>query len=103
MIDFHDKRMAAFENRVPKMVLILLFTCGTITVLVTGYGCGLGNRRNFVPAAMMSIILVMVILVIMDLDRPEQGFIRVDQQSLIRLQQSLKNHDSVSPMAAEVK
>jgi hypothetical protein len=89
MIDLHDERMSAFENRVPKMVLILLFICGTITVLVTGYGCGLGNRRNFVPAAMMSIILAMVILVIMDLDRPERGFIRVSQQSLTRLQQSL--------------
>ncbi|UJS17666.1 MAG: hypothetical protein L3J17_01055 [Candidatus Jettenia sp.] len=47
-----------------------MFICGTITVLVTGYGCGLGNRRNFVPAAMMSLILAMIILVIMDLDRP---------------------------------
>lgn len=102
MIDFHDKRLSAFENRVPQMVLILLLVCGTITVLVTGYGCGLGNQRNFVPAAMMSIILAMVILVIMDLDQPGRGFIRVSQQSLIRLQQSL-NPDSASSTTSGAK
>ncbi|WKZ18135.1 MAG: hypothetical protein QY310_11930 [Candidatus Jettenia sp. CY-1] len=102
MIDLHAKRLAAFENRVPQTVLILLFICGTITVLVTGYGCGLGSRRNFVPAAMMSLILAMIILVIMDLDRPQHGFIRVSQQSLIRLQQSL-NPDSVFPTASGAK
>lgn len=102
MIDLHDKRLSAFENRIPQMVLLLLFVCGTMTVLVTGYGCGLGNRRNLVPAAMMSIILTMVILVIMDLDLPQRGFIRISQQSMIRLQQSL-NPGPVFPVAEEVK
>lgn len=102
MIDLHDKRLSAFENRVPQMVLVLLFVCGIMTVLVTGYGCGLGNRRNFVPVAMMSVILAMVILVIMDLDQPGRGFIRVSQQSLIRLQQSL-NSGPPSSIAGEGK
>lgn len=97
MIDLHAKRLAAFENRVPQIVLLLLFICGAMTVLVTGYGCGLSERRNLIPAAMMSIILVMVILVIMDLDRPEQGFIKVSQQSLIRLQQSLNTGPAAMP------
>lgn len=102
MIDLHAKRLAAFENRVPQMVLILLFVCGTITVLITGYGCGLCERRNFIPASMMSVILAMVILVIMDLDQPGRGFITVSQQSLIRLQQSL-NPGSAIPLASSVK
>ncbi|MCF6153644.1 MAG: hypothetical protein E3K36_00005 [Candidatus Brocadia sp.] len=89
MIDLHAKRLDAFENCVPQIVLLLLFICGAMTILVTGYGCGLGNQRNFVPAAMMSVVLVVIILVIMDFDRPREGFIKVSQHSMIRLQQSL--------------
>ncbi|UJS19641.1 MAG: hypothetical protein L3J18_12100 [Candidatus Brocadia sp.] len=89
MIDLHAKRLAASENRVPEIAFWLLFTCAALSLLVMGYGCGMGSRRNFFPAAMMSVVLAMVILVIMDLDRPRRGFIRVSQQGMIRLQQSL--------------
>ncbi len=102
MIDLHAKRLAAFENRVPQMVLALLFVCGTMTIMITGYGCGLSERRNLIPTSMMSVILAMVILVIMDLDRPGRGFIKVSQQAMIRLQQSL-NPGPATPAAASVK
>lgn len=91
MIDLHAKRITALENHVPEIILLLLYFVAFVVVGVIGYGCGLAGCRNFFVTAMASILIASVILVIIDLDRPRRGFIRVSQNRMVELRQSLAN------------
>jgi hypothetical protein len=53
-------------------------------------GCGLGKHRHTATTNILAILLIVVMTVIMDLDRPRRGLIQVSQNSMIRL------HDSMS-------
>jgi uncharacterized membrane protein SirB2 len=89
VIDVHSKRVAAFRNRVPEIVLVLLLAVGILAMAVTGYGWAQGNRPHRLLTGILSILIALVVLVIMDLDRPRRGLIRVSQQSMIDLRDSL--------------
>jgi uncharacterized membrane protein (Fun14 family) len=90
VIDLHAARVAAMENHVPESVLLLLFIVALMSALVVGYGCGLAKRRHLFSTSIMILLIGLVIIVIMDLDRPNRGLIRVGQESMIRLQNSMK-------------
>jgi hypothetical protein len=89
VIDLHAKRITALENHVPEIILELLYIVALMATGLIGYGCGLGGRRNFFVTAMASILIAAVILVIVDLDRPRRGLIRVSQQRMVDLRDSL--------------
>jgi hypothetical protein len=92
MIDLHAKRLNAQENHVPEITLVLLFFVAFMATGLIGYGCGLSGLRNFFVTIISSILIAAVILVIIDLDRPSRGLIRVSQQRMIDLHDSLKEH-----------
>jgi hypothetical protein len=89
LIDLHSKRLNALENHVPEVVLWLLYFVALTTIGLIGFGCGLGGRRHFAVNLMASLIIASVILVIIDLDRPRRGLIRVSQQRMVELRASL--------------
>jgi len=89
LIDLHAKRLNAMENRVPEIVLWLLYFVALTTIGLIGYGCGLGGHRNFTVHLIASVIIAAVILVIIDLDRPRRGLIQVSQQRMVELRASL--------------
>jgi len=90
VIDLHTERLAATQNHVPETVLLLLFLVAVLASLLVGYGCGLATRRNLLSTCVVALLIGMVIIVIMDLDRPNRGMIRVDQESMRRLRDTLK-------------
>ena len=90
MIDLHSKRMAALENHVPEVVFILLYLVSIMAMGMVGYGCGLGGRRSLVMAMTTAFLIALVILIVLDLDRPARGLVKVSQQRLIDLQESLR-------------
>ena len=57
---------------------------------MTGYGCGVARDRNFLLTLTMSLVIAFVIWLIVDLHRPTQGLITIDQQSLIELRESMR-------------
>jgi hypothetical protein len=91
-IDLHAKRLTAMENHVPEITLVLLYFVALMATVLIGYGCGLSGLRNFFVTIISSILIAAVILVIIDLDRPQRGLIRVSQQRMIDLHDSLKGH-----------
>ena len=90
VIDLHAKRVTALENHVPESIFILLLIVATLSLGLVGYGAGMGRDRNLLPAVISIILIASVILLIMDLDRPRRGLIKVSQQSMVDLQNSLK-------------
>jgi hypothetical protein len=89
MIDDQEKRLAAFRNRVPNVVLLGLFGIAAVTGGFAGYASGLDPKRNRLPVYIMGFLVSAVILLIFDLDRPGSGFIRNDQQSMIDVAASI--------------
>jgi hypothetical protein len=83
MIDNHGKRLAALRNRVPNIVLLSLFGIAAVAGGFTGYATGLDARRARLPVYLIGLLVSVVILLILDLDRPSSGFIKVSQQPMV--------------------
>jgi hypothetical protein len=71
--------------RVPETVLLLLIIGSALTLGMVGYSAGLTRRRSLITAVALVVILGAVITVVVDLDRPREGFLQVSQQPLIDL------------------
>jgi hypothetical protein len=86
MIDLHETRVAAsLYARVPETILILLLVGSLLTLAMVGYSAGLARRRSPLTAVALIIVLAAVITLVVDLDRPRDGFLEVNQQPLVDL------------------
>lgn len=90
VIDTHEKRTRSVEDRVPDAVILLLFTVSTLALGQVAYSSGLRGRRNEVANITFAFVIALVLVVILDIDRPRRGLVQVSQESMIRLQQSLQ-------------
>jgi len=91
LIDIKAERDVAVANHVPESVLLLLIGFAILSAGFLGYGNGLAGARIRVPTAIYSLIVVLVILLIFDLDRPQEGLARVSQESMIQLRMTLSS------------
>jgi hypothetical protein len=89
VIDAHESRVTAGFARVPETLVLLLVGGGALSLAMVGYSAGLTRRRSLLSAFVLIIALGAVITVVIDLDRPREGFIKVNQQPLIDLQQQI--------------
>jgi hypothetical protein len=91
-IDLHESRIAAgLYARVPPTILWLLIGGAVLSLGLVGYNAGMTGRRNPVIAVLLIVALGAVITLVVDLDRPADGFIMTNQQPLIDLQESLES------------
>ncbi len=89
VIDTDGERVYATENHVPEIVYIVIFLItllgvGSLSYVVGARGQG---RRSLI---FLSLLFPVVITLIQDLDRPGRGLIRVSEDSLIVLNQSME-------------
>ena len=86
MMDLDSKRTAAIENRVPRPIWIMLFLMGILACLSFGFSL----RRRFILSMIVAPLMISIVMaLIADLDTPNRGFIRVSQQSMLRLQSDM--------------
>lgn len=85
LIDSQGKRNALLQMHVPEVVLLLLFAVFITSGAILGYASGLGGRRPLVATVLMSLLIVLIVFIIIDLDRPKRGLIQVSQQSILDL------------------
>jgi hypothetical protein len=91
LIDDHTYRMAAMESHVPEVIFLLLIFVGTMTLAMTGYSSGLNNKPLRIPRCIMLVLTSATLIVIIDLDRPQRGFITVSEKAMIQLQLDLRS------------
>jgi hypothetical protein len=92
LIDLHTTRVtAAIYSRVPETVLLVLLVGAVMTMGVVGYNAGLTTRGSMVTTVMLTIALGAVLTLVIDLDRPRDGFLQVSQQPLIDLRKKLSD------------
>ena len=85
MIDAHGERNALLQLHVPEVILFLLFIVFITAGALMGYASGLGQKRTFIPSMMMTFLISLVVFIIIDLDRPKRGIIKVNQASMLQL------------------
>ena len=83
MIDDQEKRLTAFANRVPNIILVALYGVAIFSGAISGYASGLEVQRAQLPIYAMAVLIAAMILLIQDLDRPSAGFIGVSQQPML--------------------
>lgn len=91
VIDLHTKRLtAAMRNRIPFAIWAALYGISIFSFAAMGYHSGLtGTTRSLVIIA-VAITFSVVIALIADLDRAQEGVLRVGQEALSQLRQSMK-------------
>ena len=90
VIALHAERVMVRErSRIPDGFWLVLYVVAALSLGAMGYHAGVaGTVRGPVTAA-VAITFSLVIAVIMDLDRPGQGMINVDQQAMIDVRDML--------------
>ena len=108
LIDTFTTRKAALNRQVPEIVLLLMFATIVLTTATVGYASGIAGHRVTLAAFVLLILIVLVIYLIIDLDRPRRGAIQVSHESMLSLQQTIgtaqgQSAQSDSPPAAPRK
>ena len=85
MFDSNALRDAALSRHIPEPVLILLYSTFILTGLLVGYAAGVAGTRAPNGTYVLVALIVILVFIIIDLDRPRRGLIEVDQSSLVEL------------------
>ena len=85
VLDTATVRETAIETRVPEFVLDLLIAYAAVSAFLFGYVMGAYGVHHRVASTLLFALLAMTIMLIIDLDRPQSGGIRVSQQPMVDL------------------
>lgn len=86
VIEMHAKRInLGIYIRIPLIIWTALFFVTILAIGSVGYQIGLINAHYLGISLLLILTFSSVIVLIADLDRPQEGFIKVSQQSLIDL------------------
>jgi len=84
IVEVHESRVVAgVYSRVPETVLLLLLGGSALTLAMVGYSAGLTMRRGLISAVVLAFTLGAVLTLVIDLDRPRDGFLQVSQRPIV--------------------
>ncbi|HEY5337081.1 MAG TPA: hypothetical protein VIJ85_02670 [Rhizomicrobium sp.] len=87
--DAEERRTTADRNHVAAAVFFLLGAIAFVVLGFAGYASGLAGARRVWPAAIMALVVASIITLVMDLDRPGEGLVKVSQQPLLDVRADL--------------
>lgn len=91
VIDLHTERvMKGLRSRVPGVIWTVLYVLAFLAMVIMGYHSGLANTRRSLAVIALILGFSSVLYLIIDLDRPGEGTLRVSQQTMIDLRHSMK-------------
>jgi hypothetical protein len=89
MNNIHERRLTALRNHVPVVVVLMLIGTAMVAMGFTRYNVGVTGVRRRLANLIMSVMIAALIVLIIDLDRPYRGLIRVSAQALVDAAKSL--------------
>ncbi len=90
MNNIHERRLTALRNHVPSAVMVILVGVATVAMGFTGYHAGAGGAQRRIANLIMAITVAVLIMLIVDLDRPSHGLIQVPTQALVDTAQGIR-------------
>lgn len=89
-IDMDAKRVnIGIYARVPESVWLVLFAVSALSMLGVGYYSGQTGSRSWAEILLLVVTFSLVTLLVADLDRPHEGFIRASQQPMESLEKQI--------------
>lgn len=89
-IDMHSKRVDIDINaRVPMPVWLVLFAVSILSMVGVGYYFGLANNRSWAETLILVATFSLVMYLVADLERPNEGTIKASQQPMLDLQKKI--------------
>jgi ABC-type transport system involved in cytochrome bd biosynthesis fused ATPase/permease subunit len=88
--NFNHRVTMTFEYRVPPMVIWILVIIAVISMFILGLNFGLTGKKGFVVSLLLAFIFALVMFLIVALNHPETGLIKLNTKPVFTLQQQLK-------------
>jgi hypothetical protein len=89
LIDLHELRLASVENHLPPALFLLLLALAALSVAFLAWSFGAASHRGRAPMVLLALLIGAVLLLIMDVNRPQRGMIDVGVAPLERAAESI--------------
>jgi hypothetical protein len=91
VIYLHAKRLlVGVRSRIPMSIWVGLFALALIGMASMGYQAGLSGTRRSPAMFFLALAFAGVLFLIVDLDRAQEGLLRVSQQAMTDLQRTMQ-------------
>jgi hypothetical protein len=98
VIDLHSKRvLVGIRSRIPLVIWVGLFGLAMLGMAAVGYQAALSATRRSPVMLALVLAFAVVLLLIADLDRGQEGLLRVSQQAMVDLQKTIQPPDATIP------
>jgi len=88
VINVYAQRInAALGMRVPPAVLMVVFIVSMLTLFLVGMSSSYSEKRNIIAIIILVLVVWVVFSLIVDLDRSQEGLLKVSQKAMIELQE----------------
>jgi hypothetical protein len=85
VIDVHALRLAAIDLRLPRLLGIVLYVATILSFLLVGVASSADRKRDLIAILLFALAFVAVFMIVVDLDRPQEGLLTVSQTALTDL------------------
>jgi hypothetical protein len=82
LIDVHSLRLAAVNLRLPRLLGAVLYAATMLSFLLVGVANSADGKRDFAAILLFALAFVAVLIILVDLDRPQEGLLTVSQTAL---------------------
>jgi len=91
MIDISTTRTMTLQIHPPQVIYMLLFGLGVLCSLLAGYRMAGGKHRSWLHIAAFAVVTVSVVYVILDVEYPRWGLIRIEDadQFIVKARQAM--------------
>ena len=78
-----------WQYRIPRSIWLAVYLLSVLSMLALGYQVGMSGIRRLRGTPVLAATFSLVIVMIADIDRPGEGLMRVSQQPIADVQQSM--------------
>ena len=82
VINVHSLRLAAVNLRLPRLLRVVLFAATVLSFLLVGVANSADGKRDFAAILLFALAFVAVLMIMVDLDRPQEGLLTISQTAL---------------------
>ena len=92
IIEIHQKRLRmGLHTRIQAGIWLALFAISFLTMMVIGVQTGLQNKRHMIAILPLSLTFTVLVTLVLDLNQPQNGMIKVSQDGMVELSNTLNN------------
>jgi hypothetical protein len=89
LIDIHELRLASIKNFLPAPLFLLLLAVAAVAIGFLAWSFGAANQGGRTAIMMLALLIGAVLMLIMDVNRPQRGRFDVGTDSLKRVGQTM--------------